>query len=158
MGTKEEPSTDKKFTQLRPLYISPYKQDSTKQPNQDPKNPDNLPRVFNYSLNKETNKIFVSNLKSNQAKTDMNLTQLFAKVGTITNLRVPTNKNGDERKPYCYIEYQNEEQARLAVERFDGYEFFKNKIKVAISAPPKREGGKLTTKQETKKKQQVDAE
>merc|ERR1712176_1189914 len=84
----------------------------------------------------------------------MNLTQLFAKAGTITNLRVPTNKNGDERKPYCYIEYQTEEQARLAVEKFDGYEFFKNKIRVAISAPPKREGGKLTKKQEMKKKQQ----
>ena len=40
----------------------------------------------------------------------------------------------------------------------DGYEFFKNKIRVAISAPPKREGGKLTKKQETKKKQQVEAE
>ena len=144
----------------RPIYISKYKLDDTKQANQGnaENGIPNVPRVFNYALNKEKNKVYVSNLKTAASKLDVNLVNLFSKAGKIKNLRVPTNKEGNERKPYCYVEFETDDEAKTAVEKFDHYEFFYNKIRVQISDPPKRvlDGmGGMSKKQSSKKSQKA---
>merc|ERR1711879_406628 len=99
----------------RPLYVSKY----TKADETAPDNNSGQPRVFKYEMGEEVKKIYVSGLKTENSRNLQNLKSLFT---NSTDIRIPTNKSGSENKPYAYIEFSSADEAKKAVEEFDGKE------------------------------------
>lgn len=77
-------------------------------------------------------------MKWPEAKDENKLRNLFEKFGKIISLRIPTNKSGKEKRPYCYLEFETATAATNAVKEMNLTEFEGNPINVAISKPPPR--------------------
>ncbi|XP_015792899.1 squamous cell carcinoma antigen recognized by T-cells 3 [Tetranychus urticae] len=86
---------------------------------------------FKFSLSRENNKLFVSNL--DKRVTNEQLTSIFEKYGNLKDVRIATLRNG-KSKGYAYIEYKSEVEANDAL-KANGMLVLDKTIKVQISDP-----------------------
>ncbi|KAJ8924369.1 hypothetical protein NQ315_007165 [Exocentrus adspersus] len=124
-ATEEEVMTalarDREPLDGRPVFISEIKTDKTE------KKP-----IFKYETKIESNKLFVRGLP--KTKTRDEVEEIFKPHGCI-DVRLVLHKNG-ESKGLAYVEFDDEETARKALEATNELKIDDNVITVAISAPP----------------------
>lgn len=105
----------------RPMFISRCKtQSSSNQP------------AFKYSTETEPNKLFIKGLPLKTTSAD--LEQMYKPFGDV-QVRLITHKSG-QSKGMAYVEFEDEESAKKALEQTDQKEIDGHVISVAISAPP----------------------
>uniref|UniRef100_A0A1I7VQM3 RRM domain-containing protein n=1 Tax=Loa loa TaxID=7209 RepID=A0A1I7VQM3_LOALO len=108
----------------RPMYVSEYK------PHDKGKNTE-----FRYSTSLERNKVFVNNVHYDA--TEEQLKEIFATFGAVRDVRIVTHKSG-KSKGCAYVEFENDDDAAVAVKASEDLILLERKLSVAISNPPKR--------------------
>jgi len=107
------------------------------------------PRIFKFSKEEETSKVYVSGLKTENSRNEGNLRALFS---NLKSIRIPTNKSGTENKPFAYVEFETPEDAKEACEKHHETEFYGVTIKVLISKPPAKLAGNAKKQEDRKAK------
>jgi len=83
------------------------------------------------------NKLYVGNLPYT-ATTDQ-LREHFATAGTVVDAVVITDRNSGRSKGFGFIEYEKEEDAKKAVDMFNGKDFDGRNLVVNEARPPKQD-------------------
>jgi RNA recognition motif-containing protein len=65
-------------------------------------------------------KVFVGNLNFQTTRTE--LEQLFAQVGQIKDVFLPTDRATDRPRGFAFVEFGSDEEAQKAIEKFNGHE------------------------------------
>lgn len=104
----------------RPMFISTCKEKTERKP------------VFKYKTETEPNKLFVRGLPIQKSQEDIE--NLFKPYEAIA-VRLVLHKSG-QPKGLAYVEFENEQAAKAALEKTDQMEVDGHKITVAVSAPP----------------------
>ena len=91
--------------------------------------------VFKFETGLEKNKLFVSSL--DPSVTRQELQEIFGKFGKLTEVRIPTYRNG-HTKGIAFVDYEDEVSAATALVKADNMTIKTKNIKVALSNPPKR--------------------
>jgi len=86
-----------------------------------------------------TSKLYVGNLPFNVTEDALN--ELFAECGAVQSAKVVLDKMTGKSKGFGFVEYDSEEDARKAIEKFDGYELDGRTIKVSEARPREDHGG-----------------
>src|SRR5512141_1644125 len=90
-------------------------------------------------------KVFVGNLDFNTTKTEVQT--LFAEVGEIRDVFLPTDRESGRPRGFAFVEYASEEDAAKAIERFNGYQLSGRALRVnAAEDRPKSGGGGFSGK------------
>src|SRR5690348_935702 len=85
-------------------------------------------------------KLYVGNLPFNT--NDQELGDIFAQVGQVTSARVITDRYTGRSKGFGFVEMSTDEEAKGAIERFDGAELSGRPLTVNEAKPmAPREGG-----------------
>lgn len=105
----------------RPVFISEMKTDKTEKK-----------MLFKYETVTESNKLFVRGLPKTMSKEEVQ--EIFQPHGSI-DVRLVLHKNG-QSKGLAYVEFENDEMAKKALQNTDQMKIEENVITVAISAPP----------------------
>jgi len=85
-------------------------------------------------------KIFVGNLNFNTSREE--LETLFAQVAQPKDVFMPTERETGRPRGFAFIEYENDEDAAKAIEKFNGYELGGRALRVnAAEDRPRRTGG-----------------
>ena len=79
------------------------------------------------------NKLYVGNLPYNT--TDSALSDLFAAVGTVTSASVITDKMSGRSKGFGFVEISTEDEAKAAIDAFNGQDFGGRNISVSEARP-----------------------
>ena len=66
------------------------------------------------------NKLFVGNLSFKTTREE--LETLFAQVGEVKDVFLPTERETGRMRGFAFVEYANEDDAQQAIERFNGHE------------------------------------
>ena len=66
-------------------------------------------------------KVFVGNLDFRTTKDEVQT--LFSQIGAIKDVFFPTDRESGRPRGFAFVEFQSEEDAQKAIERFNGYEF-----------------------------------
>ncbi len=80
-----------------------------------------------------TNKIYVGNLDYGVNK--QSLEELFSEVGQVTDAVVITDRNTGRSKGFGFVEFDSEESATKAVEKFNGQDFQGRELKIDYAKP-----------------------
>lgn len=80
------------------------------------------------------NKLYVGNL--NYSVTDEELTAEFASAGQVVSAMVIKNKHTGRSKGFGFVEFENEDIIKAAIEAFNGKEFKGRKMFVSEARPP----------------------
>lgn len=112
---------DRELLDGRPIFISNCK------PNREERK-----AGFKYALGAESNKLFVKGLP--HEKSEEEIESIFKPFGAKT-VRLVRRRDG-KSKGLAYVEFEDEESARKAIEKTDGMTIGEFVISVAISAPP----------------------
>ncbi len=67
-----------------------------------------------------TNKLYVGNLPYETTNED--LEKLFGEIGSVTSANIITDKFSGRSKGFGFVEMGSEEEAKQAVEKFNGFE------------------------------------
>ena len=87
-----------------------------------------------------SSKVFVGNLDFNATRADVQT--LFAEVGEIRDVFLPTDRESGRPRGFAFVEYASEEDAAKAIERFNGYQFSGRALRVnAAEDRPRGAGG-----------------
>jgi cold-inducible RNA-binding protein len=65
-------------------------------------------------------KVFVGNLEFRT--TQQELEALFSQVGSIREIFLPSDRNTGRPRGFAFVEYESEDDAEKAIERFNGHE------------------------------------
>ncbi|HET7712009.1 MAG TPA: RNA-binding protein, partial [Thermoanaerobaculia bacterium] len=65
-------------------------------------------------------KVFVGNLSFNTSREQVE--SLFAQVGQPRDVFLPTERESGRPRGFAFVEFETEEEARQAIERFNGHE------------------------------------
>lgn len=85
-------------------------------------------------------KIFVGNLNFNTTREE--LETLFSEAGQIRDVFLPTDRETGRPRGFAFVEYETEEDASKAIERFNGQELGGRQLRVNIAEErPRRVGG-----------------
>jgi cold-inducible RNA-binding protein len=85
-------------------------------------------------------KVFVGNLNFNTAREE--LETLFAQVGTPKDVFMPTERETGRPRGFAFVEFETEEEAAKAIEKFNGYELGGRALRVnRAEERPQRSGG-----------------
>jgi RNA recognition motif-containing protein len=86
--------------------------------------------------------LFVGNLP--YSASERTLTELFSQVGTVVEVRLPTERDSGRPRGFGFVEMASEQEAQEAIRRFDGYLVDGRTIRVNLAeerAPrPERSG------------------
>ena len=86
-------------------------------------------------------KVFVGNLDFNTSKTEVQT--LFAEVGEIRDVFLPTDRESGRPRGFAFVEFETDEQAQKAIEKFNGYELGGRALRVnAAEDRPRGAGGR----------------
>jgi RNA recognition motif-containing protein len=78
-------------------------------------------------------KLYVGNLAYTTNSPD--LEALFGEAGTVVSASVITDKMSGQSRGFGFVEMSSSEEARAAIERFDGYELQGRNLKVNEAKP-----------------------
>jgi RNA recognition motif-containing protein len=67
-----------------------------------------------------SSKVFVGNLDFNTTRAEVQA--LFAEVGEIRDVFLPTDRDSGRPRGFAFVEYTSDEDAAKAIERFNGYQ------------------------------------
>jgi RNA recognition motif-containing protein len=85
-------------------------------------------------------KIFVGNLNFNTTREE--LETLFSQVAQPKDIFLPTERETGRPRGFAFIEYENDEDATKAIEKFNGHELGGRALRVnAAEDRPRRTGG-----------------
>lgn len=85
-------------------------------------------------------KVFVGNLDYNTRKEEVQ--GLFAQVGAIRDVFLPTDRETGRPRGFAFVEFENEEDAAKAIEKFNGYQLGGRALRVnAAEDRPRTTGG-----------------
>ncbi|HYS56198.1 MAG TPA: RNA-binding protein [Thermoanaerobaculia bacterium] len=73
-------------------------------------------------------KVFVGNLDFNTTRDEVQ--SLFAQVGSIRDVFLPTDRESGRPRGFAFVEFENEGDAQKAIERFNGYELSGRALRV----------------------------
>ena len=87
------------------------------------------------------NKLYVGNLPF--SATEQELTDHFASVGSVTSVKIISDRDTGRSKGFAFVEYETDEDAQAAIERFNGQEFSGRALTVNEARPmaPRSGGG-----------------
>lgn len=80
-----------------------------------------------------SSKLYVGNLSYDT--TEDGLKKLFSEAGEVTSATVITDKMSGRSKGFGFVEMASDEDAKKAVEMFNGYELDGRKLKVDLARP-----------------------
>lgn len=86
-----------------------------------------------------SSKLYVGNLAYDV--TNDQLGQLFAQAGTVVSATVITDRNSGRSKGFGFVEMSSEEEAKKAIEMFNGKDFQGRNIVVNEARPPRQQSG-----------------
>ncbi len=86
-------------------------------------------------MNKLNLKLYVGNL--DYGVTGEQLGELFAQAGKVASATVITDKYSGRSKGFAFVEMSTEEEAKKAIEMFNGQDFQGRKMVVNEARPPK---------------------
>lgn len=81
------------------------------------------------------NKLYVGNLPYKTSEDE--LKELFGQAGVVVSVRIITEGPSGRSKGFGFVEMENAEQAKKAVEQFNGTELMGRALTVAEARPPK---------------------
>jgi cold-inducible RNA-binding protein len=85
-------------------------------------------------------KIFVGNLDFNTTRDEVE--SLFAQAGTVRDVFLPMDRETGRPRGFAFVEYESEEDAAKAIERFNGHELGGRALRVNQAEDrPRRTGG-----------------
>lgn len=84
-------------------------------------------------------KVFVGNLDFNTTRTEVQ--DLFAQVGEIRDVFLPTDRESGRPRGFAFVEFANDADAAAAIERFNGYQLSGRALRVNAAEERPRGGG-----------------
>ena len=84
-------------------------------------------------------KVFVGNLDFNTTRAEVEA--LFAQAGTIRDVFLPTDRATGRPRGFAFVEFETEEEAEQAIERFNGHELSGRALRVNIAEGRPAGGG-----------------
>ncbi len=75
-----------------------------------------------------SSKVFVGNLDFNTSRNEVQA--LFSQVGAIRDVFLPTDRDSGRARGFAFVEFESEEDAQKAIERFNGYELSGRPLRV----------------------------
>lgn len=75
-----------------------------------------------------SSKVFVGNLDFNTSRDEVQ--SLFSQVGTVRDVFLPTDRDTGRPRGFAFVEFESEEDAQKAIERFNGYELSGRALRV----------------------------
>lgn len=81
-------------------------------------------------------KLYVGNLSFEVTEGDLN--ELFAEVGTVESAQIITDRHTGKSKGFAFVEMSSDEEAKKAIDKFNGYSLKEREI-VVNEAKPRRE-------------------
>src|ERR671916_1609525 len=85
-------------------------------------------------------KVFVGNLDFNTTRAEVQA--LFAQVGEIRDVFLPTDRETGRPRGFAFVEFANDEDAAKAIEKFNGYQLGGRALRVnAAEDRPRGAGG-----------------
>ena len=84
-------------------------------------------------------KVFVGNL--NFKTTRDSLAELFGQVGTPRDVFMPTERETGRPRGFAFVEYESDDEAAQAIEKFNGYELDGRALRVNAAEERTRTGG-----------------
>ena len=85
-----------------------------------------------------SSKVFVGNLDFNTTRAEVQA--LFAEVGEIRDVFLPTDRESGRPRGFAFVEYASDEDAAKAIERFNGYDLGGRKLRVNAAEDRPRGG------------------
>ena len=86
------------------------------------------------------NKLFVGNLSYTVVEDE--LRELFGQYGEVTSAVVPKDRDTGRPRGFAFVEMQSQAAAEAAIKGLDGRQFAGREMKVGISQPKPRTGGR----------------
>ena len=83
-------------------------------------------------------KVFVGNLDFNTSRDEVQ--SLFSQVGSIRDVFLPTDRDSGRPRGFAFVEFESEEDAQKAIERFNGYELSGRALRVNAAEDRPRSG------------------
>jgi hypothetical protein len=85
-------------------------------------------------------KVFVGNLDFNTTRDEVEA--LFTQVGTVRDVFLPTDRESGRPRGFAFVEYESDDDAQKAIEKYNGYELGGRALRVnAAEDRPARAGG-----------------
>lgn len=86
------------------------------------------------------NKLYVGNISFNT--TDQDLADLFSQAGTVSSVKIITDRETGRSKGFGFVEMSSDSEAQSAIEKFNGTEVGGRSLTVSEARPmAPREGG-----------------
>ena len=84
-------------------------------------------------------KVFVGNLNFKTTREEVE--SLFTQVGKPRDVFLPTERETGRPRGFAFVEFETEEEAKSAIERFNGYEMGGRALRVNLAEDRPRGGG-----------------
>lgn len=84
-------------------------------------------------------KVFVGNLNFKTTREEVE--SLFSQVGKPRDVFLPTERETGRPRGFAFVEFETEEEAKNAIERFNGYEMGGRALRVNLAEERPRGGG-----------------
>jgi RNA recognition motif-containing protein len=85
-------------------------------------------------------KLYVGNLSFNATSADLDA--LFGQAGKVASVNIVTDRFSGQSRGFGFIEMENDQEAQVAIERFNGYELQGRALTVNKAKPQgERSGG-----------------
>ena len=82
-------------------------------------------------------KLYIGNLSYNT--TDQSLQEAFAKAGTVESASVVLDRQSGRSRGFGFVEMSTDEEAKAAIEMWDGKELDGREIRVNEARPPRQD-------------------
>src|SRR3954463_91001 len=83
-------------------------------------------------------KVFVGNLDFNTTRDEVQ--SLFAQVGNVRDVFLPNDRETGRPRGFAFVEFENDEDAARAIEKFNVYEMGVRALRVNAAEDPPRRG------------------
>jgi len=83
-------------------------------------------------------KVFVGNLNFNTTRDEVQ--QLFAQIGTVRDVFLPNDRETGRPRGFAFVEFENDEDAPKAIEKFNGFEMGGRALRVNAAEDRPRRG------------------
>ena len=85
-----------------------------------------------------SSKVFVGNLDFKTTRDEVQT--LFSQIGAIKDVFLPTDRESGRPRGFAFVEFESEEDAQKAIERFNGYELSGRALRVNAAEDRPRGG------------------